>query len=324
MAYPAYGFDYTGGLSAATISRARVDGHPIAFVCRYLSGFSKDLTPSEAHNLSSAGISIVVVWETTATRAEGGHAAGVRDATMADAEARRCGMPASRPIYFAVDEDTTVGPHITAYFEGVASVLGRARTGAYGGYKVISALFDAHLIAWGWQTYAWSGGQWDTKHPGTVIEQYSNNRTLAGASVDYDRATATDYGQWRIGVTPTPTPTPTPQEEDMLSGKFTPGKGEKDPIVFKPGAFTKLRVGSDNTRENTALGITRQGPAHFRLAYHVPGRKGTTDEDIAVGAALNDTEGRPDAVERPLPAGCDYIAVERLDDGTRPVGFSVY
>src|SRR5439155_1704025 len=89
--------------------------------------------------------------------AENGHAAGVRDATAVLAEANRCGMPHGRPIYFAVDEDTTVGPHVTAYFQGAASVLGLARTGAYG-YKVIKGLFDVGLIAWGWQTYAWSSG----------------------------------------------------------------------------------------------------------------------------------------------------------------------
>lgn len=115
-----------------------------------------------------------------------------------------------------------------------------------------------------------------------------------------------------------------PQEEDMLSGSLTPGKGEKAPIGFPPGTFTKIRLFFDNTRDNPELGITRQGPAVFRLAPHQPGRKGTTDVGVTVGATLTDAQGRPDAVEVALPAGCDYIAVERSDDGGRPVGFCVY
>ena len=110
----------------------------------------------------------------------------------------------------------------------------------------------------------------------------------------------------------------------MLSGTLTGGKGEKPPVIFKPGAFTHIRLAWDNTRDNPAIGLTRQGTAHFRLAFHVPGRKGTTVEDLVVGATLTDPQGRPDAVDKPLPSGCDYIAIERLDDGTRPVGFCVY
>lgn len=229
-------------------------------------------------------------------------------------------MPAGRPIYFAVDEDTTVGPNITAYFQGVNHVLGVARSGAYGDYKVIDALFNAHLIAWGWQTYAWSGGQWDTRHPGTVLEQYSNDHTISGHGVDYDRSTATDFGQWAVGKTPVPPP---PQEVEMLSGSFTGGKGEKPPIVTKGGNFTHIFVGYDNTLTMTDPPIVREAPATFRLAPHVNGRKGETFT-VSVGATLTDTKGRPDGVDHALIAGCDYISVVRTDDGTRPVGFSVY
>ena len=67
-------------------------------------------------------------------------------------------MPAGRPIYFAVDFDAQPGDQgaVDDYFNGVASVIGHARTGAYGGYGLIARSFYDNVIAWGWQTYAWS------------------------------------------------------------------------------------------------------------------------------------------------------------------------
>lgn len=168
----------------------------IAFVCRYLSNDTgKNLTPEEVTALRAVGVTVVANWESTANRAEDGYQAGVQDATTALAQAESCGMPTGRPIYFSVDEDTTVGPNITGYFQGVASVLGLARTGAYGGYKVISGLLNAGLVSWAWQTYAWSGWptQWDNR---ANIRQVQNNVGLGGVFVDYNHAMTTDYGQW--------------------------------------------------------------------------------------------------------------------------------
>ncbi len=189
-----FGIDYEGGLSAAALKKANV-----RFVCRYVSPFAiKNLSPGEAAGLSAAGIGVVVVWESSAAEAENGFAAGVADARGAQAEAAACGMPDGRPIYMAVDEDTVVGPHITAYFQGVTSVLGHARVGAYGGFDVIRGLFDAKLITWGWQTYAWSAGRWD---PRAQLRQYLNAQNIDGVDVDFDYATVADYGQWFVGGT---------------------------------------------------------------------------------------------------------------------------
>ena len=104
-------------------------------------------------------------------------------------------MPGSRPIYFAIDFDAQTASRATlnAYFDGVASVLGRDRTGAYGGYWPISRLFDAGKIAYGWQTYAWSGGNWD---PRAQLRQTQNG--IWGGGLDADQAVADDFGQWGI------------------------------------------------------------------------------------------------------------------------------
>jgi hypothetical protein len=190
-----FGVDYsTSHPSIAALKAAKVH-----FVCRYIgskdytkSRSSKWLSPSEYKALKAAGIAVVVVFETTAKRAEGGRAAGVTDAKVAIKELAYCGLPSNTIVYFAVDYDTTVGPNITGYLQGAASVLGIKRVGVYAGYKVVKACFDKGLITWGWQTYAWSGGKWDKR---AHIQQYSNGHKLGGASVDYDRAMTSNYGQ---------------------------------------------------------------------------------------------------------------------------------
>ena len=85
----------------------------------------------------------------------------------------------------------------------MASVIGVARTGAYGGYYVIQRLFNASKIKWGWQTYAWSGGQWDTR---AQVRQVLNGITAAGDAncCDKDEAVAADFGQWHAAPANTP------------------------------------------------------------------------------------------------------------------------
>jgi len=176
----------------------------VTFVCRYVGYFSgydithperpqgKILTPGEAKALSDAGISPVSNWEWYANRVLEGHDAGAWDAHVANHIHLACGGPPDRPIYFSVDENLA-GAQVATYFQGVASVIGHARTGAYGSDRVLKYLFDNGLISWGWQTYAWSAGAWE---PRAHIQQYSNSVNLAGHSVDYNRSIKNDYGQW--------------------------------------------------------------------------------------------------------------------------------
>ena len=83
---------------------------------------------------------------------------------------------------------------LNSYFDGVASVIGRSRTGAYGGYHVIKELFDNGKITWGWQTYAWSNGLWDKR---AQLRQVLNG--IDGGDVDKDLGVAADFGQWERG-----------------------------------------------------------------------------------------------------------------------------
>jgi hypothetical protein len=206
-----FGLDYSSGRPSHTAMKTA----GVTFVCRYIgsqvrkaSRDAKWLSPSEAASLHLDGFAIVAVFETTAKRAEAGHAAGVTDAHTAIAELAYCGLPADLPVYFAVDYDDVVGPNIRGYFDGIKSVLPLSRIGAYGGYKVIHALFEEERITYGWQTYAWSDGKWDSRNH---IEQYSNNHTIGSAGVDYDRAMKEKYGQWpATGAPPAPSVKPWP------------------------------------------------------------------------------------------------------------------
>ncbi|MFI1096611.1 glycoside hydrolase domain-containing protein [Streptomyces sp. NPDC020917] len=189
----ASGVDYSWGRPRPGVTA----GQGYRFACRYLSydTTGKNLSASEAQALIAAGLDIVCVWETSASEALGGYAVGAQSARDAQSLAVSCGMPAGRPIYFAVDFDATPGQQavLDAYFDGVASVLGRGRTGAYGGYYPIQRLFDDGKITWGWQTYAWSGGQWE---PRAQLRQVQNGITVDGADCDRDEAWAADFGQW--------------------------------------------------------------------------------------------------------------------------------
>lgn len=190
-----FGLDYVSGPSPTTLKAMGV-----SFVCRYLSEANpltqgKILTQGEAHSLGAAGIAIVSNFEWTAARALEGYDAGVQDAQIAASQHAAAGGPQDRPIYFSVDTNTT-GSQVVAYFQGVTSVIGLSRTGAYGSYQVLKYLFDAGLISWGWQTYAWSYGAWE---PRAQIQQYQNSMVWSGHEVDYDRVTVHDFGQWRAG-----------------------------------------------------------------------------------------------------------------------------
>ncbi|MGH3610623.1 MAG: glycoside hydrolase domain-containing protein, partial [Pseudonocardiaceae bacterium] len=122
-----YGVDFGwGGVSAAAAKAAGA-----RFGASYLStDASKNWTAALVNSYHAAGLKTVAVWESTATRAEDGRAAGVADAQQARSQAAAVGNT-TRPILFAVDCDCA-GASILPYFEGVHSVLG-GRDDAYGG-----------------------------------------------------------------------------------------------------------------------------------------------------------------------------------------------
>ncbi|MGI8412676.1 MAG: glycoside hydrolase domain-containing protein [Solirubrobacteraceae bacterium] len=186
LAHPRFGLDYTD----AGFTAAQHHSYGSSFALRYLSRYSwKVLNPNEVRALHAGGIDLAVVFEDGADNALHGRAQGEADARYAREQARYCGMPRDRPIYFAVDFPTAGNAAATdSYFDGIASVLSRELSGPYGGHEVVRRQLDrGHAYAW--QTYAWSAGLLDAR---AQLYQYSNGH----GSVDYNHAYAEDFGQW--------------------------------------------------------------------------------------------------------------------------------
>lgn len=218
-----FGLDYSW---SAPIAPAHHKAVGSSFACRYLNGSgTKAITRAEASALQNGGIAVVGVYETTAKRALNGRAAGVADANAAVNLARAAGKPEGRPIYFAVDFDATLAdqPAIAEYFRGVGDVLNnlgpagmphQSAVGVYGGYWPCKRLADAGLVGYIWQTAAWSGRNLLSR---ANIYQFSFAHSVAGHSVDYDRALKADFGQWGFAA-PKPKPVAEPKGQWFFKG----------------------------------------------------------------------------------------------------------
>jgi hypothetical protein len=284
-----------------------------AFVCRYVSPDSgKNETLAEAQALAGHGIWSVLVWEASASRALAGRSAGAEDARRALALARTMQMPEDRPIYFAVDFDATSGQQaaINAYLDGAASILGKSRVGIYGGYNPVRRALDGGHCKWAWQTYAWSGGKWDSR---AQLQQYHNDIRVGGIAVDANRATVSDYGQWKPRVSPTPAP-PKPDstdtEELMPSGLLADGQKAITPISLPRGKFKTIGFIADN-------GLQGLPPAQLRVAVH----QGAGHWDTAT-YKVDSAKGQT-VVTFSDQANTDGISVQRLDAGDVHVAYEV-
>lgn len=208
MGYPLV-LDYSGG----RISGKSLKAAGVTAVCRYLYGQGtnlayKQLAKSEADDIIANGVEIVGNFEQGTQNALGGFNQGVIDTNLAVANNKAAGGPDDAFIYFSVDYDAPESdqPAINAYFQGIISVIGLDRTGAYAGYWIIKRLFDAGLISKGWQTEAWSGGNIDSR-----ISLLQRNGigylTVDGVQCDQNEAHTDDYGQWDAAE-PLPQPQP--------------------------------------------------------------------------------------------------------------------
>lgn len=173
------------------------------FAVRYVSepGHVKNLTLAEAERLSAAGLDVAVVFQRSKAFMLEGPEAGIADATSALTQARGCGMPAGRPIYFALDIDpnpltSSQWTAVAQYLQGAALVIGLDRVGVYGGRKAIEDLVPL-WAAWGWQTRSWSGGVWSER---AHLQQYEHNKPLGSGLVDWNRALTADFGQWKVAT----------------------------------------------------------------------------------------------------------------------------
>lgn len=196
------------GADGTTSSIADLRSLGATFICRYVSDYSwKNLTPSEAANLSAAGIDIVTNWENDVSDWEGGYAQGRAYGARAWAQHKACGGPDGRPIYFSVDMDADpTDQRLYDYFRGLQDALTPGQVGVYGSTAVCLSLKAAGRAAWFWRTMSTSfrGGYGDPSD--FNIEQTG----FFSSSYDRDASITDDFGQWRVGENFTPAPAPTP------------------------------------------------------------------------------------------------------------------
>ena len=191
------------------------------FLVRYGSRDpSKNLTKAELDAALSKGLFVCVVWQEGKTQMLRGYGGGQTDALDADEFVNSLGLYGI-PLYFSADWDVQSSEQadVHAYLDGVASVIGRARTGIYGGYPAVSKALNAGKATWAWQCFAWSGTptNWDAR---AQLRQVKIDYARCSGTIDDDEAWASDFGQW-------PRPGGGPQEGGMMSASCAISGGQR-------------------------------------------------------------------------------------------------
>lgn len=167
-----YWLDYSAAkISGETIKAAGYEG-----VIRYID--SPGLLKTKHTNLDeyrshlAAGLSVLLVMQTTTTASNGGTTAGVDHARRALDGARYLGY--NGPIFFTNDRVDLPNASIwRAYLNGAASVLGVDRVGAYGFRNALDA-------AVGHAKYFWQAGRRSDVAAHTHIWQDNNVQVKVG------------------------------------------------------------------------------------------------------------------------------------------------
>ena len=197
------GFDADQDCSG--VAAAAVDAGA-SFVCRYL----KNLTLAEAQKLSTAGLKIVSIFESTAKRALGGAANGTEDGARALEQAGLLGQPQGSAIYATADFDTTSAQQssVLAYFRAFKVALeGQGKLGVYANGATCQTAFDAGIA-----DYTWLAGgmgmrgsrEFAESGKATLVQDVGDkkNLDLTGIrdDIDSDTAYAEDYGGWSLAA----------------------------------------------------------------------------------------------------------------------------
>lgn len=176
----------------------------IKVVSMYLSKDpTKNVTAAKVKAYHAAGIGVILNWEQIAGAPLNGANQGLADAGLAVSQARALiaavgYAPKNRTtVYFSCDRDVNSGqyPSIDAYYRSAGNVVHAAGfgLGAYGERDLVQHLSDEKITDAEWQTLAWSNGL----SPDADFYQSAINKTLGGASVDYDRIIHADQlGAW--------------------------------------------------------------------------------------------------------------------------------
>ncbi|HET7639931.1 MAG TPA: DUF1906 domain-containing protein, partial [Ktedonobacteraceae bacterium] len=220
----------------------------------------KNMTAAVVNDYHSHGVAVVANFEYGASQMANGEPQGVSDARLGLSQARACGMPGGRPIYYSADWAATsaqIQQGVIPYLVGARSVTGAGTVGVYGSYYVVSAVhayWQAHYPGekiWLWQTAAWSNG-----NIFSPIDLYQDATTsvVAGITIDNDQIKSTDVGQW-----PAPAINQPALEEDMAYiiqlPSAPPGQTESW-FVVDPPFITPIPVADGTTLTNKLTTMT--------------------------------------------------------------------
>lgn len=213
-------------------SPAAVKAAGYAGVIGYLShDASKTMSGLYRDECFAHDLLIGLVFEDAATRALGGHVAGMADGQWANAEADALHWPADRPIYYAVDFDVAAGQvnAVLEYLTGAHDARPSRPAGLYGGRLIIDA---PQNTAYRWQTEAWSGA-YVSPHA-CLYQRVRPTAVIAGVSTssyDEDVVLRADWGGWHPAAPAPPPPPPTPSPEQVLQAKLAQARALGAQIV---------------------------------------------------------------------------------------------
>ncbi|WP_206922800.1 glycoside hydrolase domain-containing protein [Alicyclobacillus suci] len=286
--------DCSTRLTAANVQALKSAGYKV--IGRYLgaktTSMTKTITPDELKTIQSAGLSVILFWETNPTSAAYFTAAqGSADAKQAMEEMQYLGAPKTAAIYFVVDYDAQSSDMaaIEAYFKAVyQTVNGAYLVGAYGSYAVVSALWKTGYVDKVMQTYAWSAGQVSNCH----VYQYQNNVTVAGVNADLNAVFAAP-GSW---------PEVTPQVPNLSANPTVQSGSTGAAVQALQIALMRLGYSVVGTADGDFGPNTLSGVKAFQTA-----QKLTVDGIVgpATWAALDKAVGAlkpPTPVPTPAPA----------------------
>lgn len=200
------------------------------FVGRYVgtSGDGKCITASEYLELTGAGLTVILFFESTPDRALGGALAGAWDAKSVREFLSEERIPPDTPVFYTVD--TAVSPDqmflINAYFASVSAVAPAGTVGVYGDYDVIEATLSGDFASLGFQTAAWSEGR---IHPRAIGYQSGEQAVIDGVTVDVDTLTTLIFE-------------PAAEMEDIVLSNIPAPAGTDAHVAFGCAGAGKLRL----------------------------------------------------------------------------------
>jgi LysM repeat protein len=277
------------------------------FMCRYLSWLpnGKVITVAEYQQLLAKGFEVALNWEYGAKDQLGGAASGKLHAAEAVRQARALGYPAGKTIYFSADFDATEAEQapINAYMAAAKAILHAAgyRIGIYGGYYVVKRAFDAGVTDDGWQTYGWSGGQWDSR---AAIHQDHNDITCGGASCDHNTRVGATYLAGNHSTAPAPPPPapkpPAPTPPPPSTAKtYTVQSGDS-----LSGIAAKFGIHDWHTLYNANVHVIGSNPNLIRAGevLTIPGQFVTVTVKAAAAPVVHAAVAAPAPPPAPAPA----------------------